>query len=283
MIKKLFVFSLLLISVLSCSNNNVLKPDDFSKETIDKKYPYWQVGIERFEIDSRLTKYTTITVDEKRYMLICMALLRLALNTEEFVNGVNEKKNELKSSVGDSYDGHTLVYGQQYEPQKLIDCIRSLKYDFVYVKMNTTAGGGTGEEGKSRYLRYGLQPENEIPIGKWVGFSTGNWGSSESVLFGDYNTYYEQSQPYANVAALMFHEHLHNLGFNHFGDYSVPYVLDGIVRDILNRILWKDAINGTKPSLKDKYKKQVEELIAYYLTEYKGLLNEDSIFDPNVK
>ena len=282
MIKKLFVFSLVLLSVFGCTNS-ALKPKDFSKETIDEKYPYWQVGIERFEIDSRLTKYTTITVDEKRYMLICMALLRLALNTEEFVNGVNENKNKLKSSVGDSYNGHNLVYGDQYEPQKLIDCIRSLKYDFVYVKMGTATGSGTGEEGKSRYLRYGLQPESQIPIGEWVGFSTGNWGSSESVLFGDYNTYRYQSQPYANLAGLMFHKHLHNLGFNHFGDYNVPAALQGIVTGILNKILWKDAIEGNTPNLKNKYKKQVEELIAYYLTEYKDLLTEDSIFDPNVK
>ena len=57
-------------------------------------------------------------------MLVCMALIRLAVNTEEFVNGVNEKKNELKSSVGDSYDGHTLQYGEQYNAQKLIDSVR---------------------------------------------------------------------------------------------------------------------------------------------------------------
>ena len=92
-----------------------------------------------------------------------------------------------------------------------------------------------------------------------------------------------ESQTYANVAGLMFHEHMHNLGFNHFGDYNVPAALQGIVTGILNKILWKDAIEGNTPNLKNKYKKQVEELIAYYLTEYKDLLTEDSIFDPNVK
>ncbi|WP_157153779.1 hypothetical protein [Brachyspira murdochii] len=281
MIKKLFVFSLILLSVLGCTNG-ALKPKDFSEDEINKKYPYWQVGIERFEIDSRLTKYTTITVDEKKYMLICMALIRLAVNTEEFVNGVNAKKNELGSSVDDSYDGHVLKIGDKYDAQKVIDCVRSLKYDFVYRKMNTAAGAGTGEMGKSRYLRYGLQPESQIPTGGWVGFSSGKWGSLDDPLYGDYYTYMK-SQAYANVAALMFHEHMHNTGFHHVGQYAVPYTLDGIVRDILNRILWKDAINGTTPNLKNKYKKQVDELIAYYLTEYKDLLNEDTIFDPNVK
>ena len=46
-----------------------------------------------------------------------------------------------------------------------------------------------------------------------------------------------QSQTYANVAGLMFHEHMHNIGFNHFGDYNVPAALQGVVTGILNEML----------------------------------------------
>ena len=213
-------------------------------------------------------------------MLVCMALIRVAVNSDEFAERVKASKNSLKSSVGDSYGGYTLQYGDQYDPQKLIDCIRSLKYDFGYKKrVGVAAGNGVGPVGKSRYLRYGLQPENEIPIGEWIGFSTGNWGSLSSVLFGDYFTYM-QSQIYANTAGLMFHEHMHNIGFHHVGQYEVPYTLQGVVTGILNEILW-NPIWG--PALKNKYEKQVNELIAYYLTEYKHLLNEDTVFDPGKK
>uniref|UniRef100_UPI003F4B9BBC hypothetical protein n=1 Tax=Brachyspira catarrhinii TaxID=2528966 RepID=UPI003F4B9BBC len=280
MLKKLFLFCLFLLSLfaLSC-NNNALKPDVYSKESIDKKYPYWQVGIENFEIDSRLNKRTVITVDEKKYILVCMALMRLAVNTDEFAERVKALESSLKSSVGDSYGGYTLQYGEQYNAQKLIDSVRSLKYNFTYRKMNVSAGTGTGEQGKSRYLRYGLQNENDIPTGKWIGLSSGNWGSLDDVLFGDYFTYM-QSQTYANVAGLMFHEHMHNIGFNHFGDYNVPAALQGVVTQILHEILW-DPIWG--PALKNKYSKQLDELIAYYLTEYKHLLNEDTIFEPSIK
>ncbi|WP_297244571.1 hypothetical protein [uncultured Brachyspira sp.] len=280
MLKKLFLFWLFLLSLfaLSC-NNNALKPDVYSKESIDKKYPYWQVGIENFEIDSRLNKRTVITVDEKKYILVCMALMILAVNTDEFAERVKASEGSLKSSVGDSYDGHTLQYGEQYNAQKLIDSVRSLKYNFTYRKMNVAAGTGTGEQGKSRYLRYGLQNENDIPTGKLIGLSSGNWGSLDDVLFGDYFTYM-QSQTYANVAGLMFHEHMHNIGFNHFGDYNVPAALQGVVTQIINEMLWK-PIEG--PALKKKYSKQLDELIAYYLTEYKHLLNEDTVFDPSSK
>ena len=45
--------------------------------------------------------------------------------------------------------------------------------------------------------------------------------------------------------------------------------------DLMNRIL-----NG---DLKSKYAKALDELTAYYYTEYKDLLLEDSVFDPSKK
>ncbi|MEI0524312.1 hypothetical protein R4K54_00130 [Brachyspira murdochii] len=265
MIKKLFVFSLVLLSVLGCTNG-ALKPKDFSKETIDEKYPYWQVGIERFEIMENVGKYTTIKVNEKRYTLRCMALIRTAVNSEEFVNSVKAKEAQLVSSISDNYAGQSIKPNDKYDPQKLIDCIRSLKYDFIYRKMNT--GGGTGAVGKSRYLRYGLQPDSQIPTGNWVGFANGNWDSGVP-LYGF------ESWPYASWASLMFHEHMHNIGFNHFNGNDVPTTLQIVLYELMKRILYGD--------LKNKYYKQLEELTAYYYTEYKDLLNEDIIFDPNVK
>ena len=210
-------------------------------------------------------------------MLVCMALIRMAVNTDEFVNRVKAADAQLGSSVEDSYNGHNLKVGDKYDAQRVIDCVRSLKYDFGYKKrVGVPVGTGVGPVGKSRYLRYGLQPENEIPIGEWIGFSTGNWGSLNDVLFGDYFTYM-QSQTYANTAGLMFHEHMHNIGFHHVGQYAVPYTLQGVVTGILNEILWKDA------NMRNKYERQINELIAYYLTEYKHLLNEDTVFDPSKK
>ncbi len=49
-----------------------------------------------------------------------MALIRVAVNSDEFAERVKASKNSLKSSVGDSYGGYTLQYGDQYDPQKLI-------------------------------------------------------------------------------------------------------------------------------------------------------------------
>ena len=84
----------MILFILSC-NNNSLKPDTYTKEEINKKYPYWDVGVAEFKIAEDLTNYATITVEEKRFILRCMALMRTAVNTTEFPAEVNKNKNKL--------------------------------------------------------------------------------------------------------------------------------------------------------------------------------------------
>ena len=57
-------FIFLLLFILGCKNT--IKPSDYTKEAIDKKYPYWQVGIDRFYIAPEISSYTVITVEEKK-------------------------------------------------------------------------------------------------------------------------------------------------------------------------------------------------------------------------
>lgn len=264
MTKKLLLLSLLLFSIFGC-NNSALKPDDFSKEAINKKYPYWQVGVSRFEISASEKIYTTITVQEKRFILLCMAYMRLAVNTPEFVEGVYKYKNELKSSITDQFEAshYKIRADELYDPDRLIEIIRNLKYDFLYRKSNDNPGGASGQSGDSRYVRYGY---TKIFTGDFVQFVNKNWIEwSRNNLEG-----------FASTAALLFHEHMHNIGFQHFGNNKVPYVLQlDILYPLLKRILTGD--------LKNKYAKQLEELTAYYYNEYKHLLMEDSVFDPNIK
>lgn len=267
MIKKLFLFSLLLISVLSCTNN-ALKPKDFSEDEINKKYPYWQVGVSRFEIASSEKTYTTITVEEKRFILLCMAYMRLVVNTEEFVEEIYKNKDQLRSSVTDQFaaSAYKIKQDELYDPDQLIEIIRTLKYDFLYRKSNSNPAGASGAVGDIRYVRYGY---TTVKTGDFVQFVNKNWISWSTWPGG--NTI----GGFASTAALLFHEHMHNIGFQHVGNNKVPYVLQDIVQNILNRILAGD--------LKDKYATQLDELTAYYYTAYKDLLTEDSVFDPNLK
>ena len=114
----------------------------------------------------------------------------------------------------------------------------------------------------------GGQNSDQIPTADWVGFENDNWIKwSGDSLYG-----------YASFSGLMFHEHMHNIGFTHNDvnkNSNVPYGLQDVVQKLIERILYDD--------LKDKYARQLDELTAYYYTEYKNLLREDSIFDPNIK
>ncbi|MBW5383312.1 hypothetical protein [Brachyspira pilosicoli] len=261
----LSLFTMILF-LLSC-NNNSLKPDTYTKEEIDKKYPYWNIGMSEFKIAENLTNYATITVEEKRFILRCMALMRLAVNTSEFPTEVQKK--DLASSVNASYGSVTIKIGDKYDKSKIVDVIRSLTYtNFIYEKMST-GGAAFGTVGQSRYVRYvGGQDPNQIPTANWVGFENANWIQwSGNSLYG-----------YASFSGLMFHEHMHNIGFTHVAQTSsnnVPYALQDVVQKLIERILYGD--------LKSKYAKALDELTAYYYTEYKDLLLEDSVFDPSKK
>ena len=266
--KKLFLFISFLSSlfVLSC-NSNVLKPSDYSKEEIDKKYPYWQVGAANFQIANNLSSYASITVDEKRFILRCMALIRTALNSEEFLTEVIAK-GDLTAAANYSYGNFTIKAGEKYDPNILTEVVRTVKHEFTYEKLST-GGAGLGTVGDSRYARYcGGQPADQIPTADWVGFENANWIKwSGDSLYG-----------YASFSGLMFHEHMHNIGFTHAAinqNSNVPYGLQDVVQKLIERILYGN--------LKDKYAKQLDELTAYYYTEYKDLLLEDSVFDPSKK
>ena len=52
----LFLSLFTIISFLLSCNNNSLKPDTYTKEEINKKYPYWDVGVAEFKIAEDLTK-----------------------------------------------------------------------------------------------------------------------------------------------------------------------------------------------------------------------------------
>ena len=266
MIKKLLILSLLLLSVFGC-NNNLLNPDDYSKKSIDKKYPYWQVGVARFQIAQNLTSHTIITIEEKRFILRCLALIRTALNSEEFPSAV-KAKGDLTAAQNYSYGNFSIKAGQKYDPNILTEVVRTVKHDFTYEKLKT-GGAGLGTVGVSRYARYcGGQPLDQIPTADWVGFENANWIKwSGDSLYG-----------YASFSALMFHEHMHNIGFTHTEinkNSNVPYGLQDAVQKLIERILYGD--------LKKKYARQLDEITAYYFTEYKYLLNENTIFDPGNK
>ena len=248
----------LLLFVLSC-NNNPIKPSDYTKEEIDKKYPYWQIGIERFYIAPEISNYTVITVEEKRWALRSLALMRAIINTPEFETAFMEKTNYIYSRA-ETYTNNEfpIKFGEPYNKNRLLDVIKNCKYDVQYCKYNRTSQVAVGGVGPSRYALEGFV--DNLGYATYVGIPNMNWKSE--FAYGIF----------IGFMGVIFHEHLHNIGLTHRGGYDATTAVQTVAEGIGKRILGGD--------LKDKYQKQVEELTAYYYTEYKEWLITSTTYNP---
>lgn len=247
-------FIFLLLFILGCKNT--IKPSDYTKEAINKKYPYWQVGIDRFYIAPEISSYTVITVEEKRWALRSLALMRAIINTPEFETEF--LKRTYISSVNESRGGYPITNGQVYDTNRLLTVIKNRKYNVQYCKYNITSQVAVGGIGPSRYALEGYI--NNLGDATFVGIPNMNWKSE--FAYGIF----------IGFVGVIFHEHLHNTGLNHLNGHDTPTAIQTVAEGIGKRILSGD--------LKDKYQKQVEELTAYYYTEYKEWLTTSTIHNP---
>ena len=247
-------FIFLLLFILGCKN--IIKPSDYTKEAINKKYPYWQVGIDRFYIAPEISSYTVITVEEKRWALRSLALMRAIINTPEFETEFLKKT--YISSVNESRGGYPITNGQVYDTNRLLAVVRNRKYNVQYCKYNRTSQVAVGGIGPSLYALEGYI--NNLGDATFVGIPNMNWKSE--FAYGIF----------IGFVGVIFHEHLHNTGLNHLNGHDTPTAIQTVAEGIGKRILGGD--------LKDKYQKQVEELTAYYYTEYKEWLTTSTIHNP---
>ena len=254
--KKLLFSFLLSIFFLSCGNNFV-SPSSYTKEEIDKKYPYWNVGVAGFFIKEQ-DEYTEITIIEKRFFLEGLALMRLTINTDEFVQAYKENKDKFLADQTIAVGENGAIYGSikdsPFDIDRLIEVIRATKYDIFYGKGSHKDPSVVGLLGDYSYAFYGSSKKPRI-------------GNTIMV----HNNYIIGWYGLAFFSALMYHEHLHNLGFTHNSNRSF-YEMQSTMRDVANRIVDGD--------LKEKYKKSLDELTAYYITEYKNLLMSSTVYTP---
>lgn len=126
------------------------------------------------------------------------------------------------------------------------------------MQYNRTSQVAVGGIGPSRYALEGYI--NNLGDATFVGIPNMNWKSE--FAYGIF----------IGFVGVIFHEHLHNTGLNHLNGHDTPTAIQTVAEGIGKRILSGD--------LKDKYQKQVEELTAYYYTEYKEWLTTSTIHNP---
>ena len=252
---KRVLFSFLLsILFLSCGNN-FISPSSYSKDQIDKKYPYWKVGVSNFWVDGD-NDYTELTVSEKRFYLSSLALIRLIVNSEEFNYVFQKNADKFVADLTVSKEEgaiYPVVKGDKLNVDRLIKVIRVVSYDVEYGKGSHKNYQAFSDEGNYHYSFYGSSIE--LLTGKRI------WFPNYYLIDWAYNNLYYFS-------ALVFHEHLHNIGFTH--NSATIYAMQDMIQNLGYRILEGD--------LKDKYEISLDELTAYYFTEYKRFLLSSTVY-----
>lgn len=251
-----FLFLLFLFfNCIGCKNNPI-KPSDYTEKEINKKYPYWQIGVKGFVVNQGITNYASITVKEKRYLLTSLALMRTVINTAEFDEALKSNSYNSSENVSAGF-GYDTTIGSVYNNDRILEVIKNFKYDVWYVKATHTGMYATANLGPHLYALWGFTNIGNPNL--FVGIPNMDWETEFSLGLSPF-------------MAVIFHEHLHNMGFNHVSGYDTPSAIQIVAQGVGNRILGGD--------LKDKYQKQYEELRAYYYTKYKSWLLTSTIHNP---
>ena len=256
--KVLFSFLLTFIALSCNNNNNVMSPSRYSREEIDKKYPYWKVGVSKFWVEEK-NEYIELTVTEKKLYLRSLALMRLAINTEEFVEAFKKDAANFIADVTVSKDEGAVFpckEGDLLDIDRLITIIRAFENNVEYGKGVHKSDTAYANGGAYYYALYGSS--NDFYIGKSIWFPNHylvQWSGGDLAYF----------------SALAFHEHLHHMGFTH--NNGTVYSMQGTLQNLEYRIDGGD--------LTEKYREAFDELTMYYFNEYKHLLMSSTVYDPN--
>ncbi len=262
--KKIILF-ILVFSIISCAD--YIGPNQYTQEAIDKDYPYFNVGVSGFFVFEEATNYIELTVAEKRVFLECLALMRTVANTEEFPVAISNASQEFKLDHNIS-KGPGVIYestiGTPANRYRLWEVVAGTSYDVEYGKHLKNEGAAYATVGENYYSYY--TKDRTMKPGTRI------WGPNDYLVsWAGFGTPYGMS----SFTALLFHEHMHNIGFTHNGGGVIPYDYQAVVQELCGRILDGD--------LKDKYSKDLDRLTAYYLDKYKDHLVSSTVYDPSKK
>lgn len=233
---------------------------------INKKYPYFDVRIKEFKIDDysnhtpeewEIIKNMKFTAKEKEHVIRALALARFAVNTPEFEDMVMKSPNMYSHKPGEVQGGAWNITGNQtwnkpLDRQRLTEIIRGAKYSITFLKLawRNRYNGSLGKQ--LAYAYHGYQP-----------YKAGDRIGGGYDLIENHNGLVTE----AWTAQSIFHEAMHNLGFDHIyvNIVDVPTKLG----TELFQQLTKDIAEG---SLKAKYAQDLAELTDYYLKIHRHLI-----------
>ncbi len=260
-------------------NNNTTMPDISSPDyldALDEKYPYLAINLSAFKVtdkDSPLSSATAedninsrvITVGEKEHILKAIDIMRFALNTPEFKEEYdNDTYYQFRSSRDYNGTERSIKQFELFDKNIVWAILTNAKITTYILKENIgSTANAIGTHGPSFYTSINL--ENPVVEGD----KNDNWivqdlliGLPNTVLWNDSSKLYGDEY---ELASIIFHELIHNLGFNHHTrDFDTADTMEDLFYTVVSKKSWQN-----------KYKDEIENF-KYYRTKYEDFLLEDT-------
>lgn len=244
------------LDLLSSKNTNM------SIEEMNKAYPFWNMKLSPFRVDNLNAGTSSaggsestdpemnrnariLNIRSKEVMLERLNIIRFVVNTPEFANLLRTRTFRSSRNAG------SVKLGDILDNERLVKVLQKASFSSQIRKTKVVRGAiAHANLGAFLYLASDETLNNSSFRGWYVAFAnTESWEG--------YNTLY--------IAGVLFHELLHNMGFNHLTSDDAT---NGIERVFLET--YED------PKWQRKYKQQLISY-QYYTKKYANFLQEDSL------
>ncbi len=298
MVKNIIMIIALAIFISSCSrlnpssdqNDNINDPStdngntdngntDDSLIEDDNKYPYLPIKLKEFVVTDKNStssdataddnrKSREISIEEKAHVLEAIDIMRFVVNTSEFKD---EFFNDIYKFEAAEYGRgiRTIKKGDYYYKNIIFNMLKNAAITTYIMKddINGTANA-LGTLGPHFYVN--VNATNPIIEGD-------KNGDLDLLIMLPNNFYWAEKNGFYGdkykLAEIIFHELIHNLGFNHLNNspneiwnqYDTAEFMEDIFREVVS-----------KSKFKNKYKSELKQY-NYYQTKYKKFLKSKTI------
>ena len=241
-----------------------------SVEAMNRAYPYWNMkpfefGVANLNAGSQGGDISTdpvananariLTIRSKEIMLERLNNIRFVVNTPEFAD-LLRTKTFYSSRTGSGAFG-TIKVGEAMDSERLVKVVQKASFYSRITKTQVLAGAvAHANVGTFLYVASDAELANVSFKGLYVAFPN-RWHWEDEVTYK--GTFLDEA---------IFHELLHNMGFNHKLGPGIPDATNGIQR--VFSIIYND------PKWQKKYKKQLKSF-QYYTKKYSHYLLADSL------
>ena len=243
---------------------------------MERRYPYWNMKLSRFGVDDKDSgelggpvssdpeknkNARILTIRSKEIMLERLNNLKFVINTPEFADLLRTK------TFYSSRNGSSIKLGEAMDSERLLKVVQKVAFSSAIIKTQVISGGAAhGSVGGFIYEASDAGLANVSSGGFYVAFPN-RWHWEDLKVYE--GTWLEEG---------LFHEFLHNLGFNHNVKNDATYGMQDVFSKTYNDPKWQRKYRQQLASFQYYTKKYSHYLLADSLAVPKKQLNDTDLF-----